>query len=57
MGLYDYILLFIVAACLAAAVIFIIKRKKAGKNFCCGSCDSCGLNCRKKQTEEKTNEK
>lgn len=57
MGLYDYILLFIVAACLAAAVIFIIRRKKAGKNFCCGSCDSCGLHGCKKQIEEKTNEK
>ena len=57
MGLYDYILLFIVAACLAAAVIFIIRRKKAGKNFCCGSCESCGLHGCKKQTEEKTNEK
>lgn len=57
MGLYDYILIFIIAVCLAAAVIFIIRRKKSGKNFCCGRCDSCGLNCRKKQTEEKTNEK
>lgn len=48
MNAVDIIILSVLAAAVAAAVAFIIKRRKNGKCCSCG-CDNCNLNCHKKQ--------
>lgn len=56
MNIYDYIILSIVAVLFIAAVIYIIKRSKSGRHFCCGDCKGCGL-CAEKHKKGAENEK
>lgn len=48
MNVYDYIILCIIVLALAAAFVYIIKRRKSGKNFCGGDCCQCKNECIKK---------
>ena len=43
----DYIIIAVIALCVAAVIIFLIRRKKRGGNFCgsCGGdCENCPFN-------------
>lgn len=45
MNLQSWILLIVVAACFAAAVVYMIKNK--GSCSCGGNCSQCGKRCGK----------
>lgn len=48
MNIRDYIILAVIALALAAAVIYIVRRKKSENYFCGGNCSGCKNNCEKK---------
>lgn len=53
MNRYDIVLIAIIAVCVLAAVLFMIRRKKNGGG-CCGNCGSC-QGCYAAQCCDKTN--
>ncbi|MBR5005560.1 MAG: FeoB-associated Cys-rich membrane protein [Clostridia bacterium] len=54
MGIWDYIIIGVVAAAVAGAVISIVISKKRGKSSCgCGNCADCGYNGSCASTKEK----
>ena len=46
MGVGDLIVLFLVAACVVAVLIYMRKQKKEGKSCCgCAGCSGCSGGC------------
>ena len=52
MGIADFIVLALVAFCLALAGVFMGYRKSSGDG-CSGSCASCSMNCREDTSNKK----
>ncbi len=52
MGIVDFIVLALVAFCLALAGVFMGYRKNSGDG-CSGSCTSCGMSCKEEISKEK----